>query len=74
MIVEGSRGLSGDFAKQLSFTTRISGEQHIPFIDAIINDSSARFVLNTLNEGAIPWIEDNVAVEVPDWLTEESIR
>ncbi|WP_349770454.1 alpha-glucosidase AglA [Mesotoga prima] len=77
LIVEGSRGLSGDFAKQaaqLYNKNSLSGEQHIPFIDAIINGSSARFVLNTLNEGAIPGIEDNVAVEVPALVDREGIH
>ncbi|MCS7240477.1 MAG: alpha-glucosidase AglA [Candidatus Bipolaricaulota bacterium] len=44
---------------------RKSGEQHIPFIDALLNDNKARFVINIPNEGIIPEIPANVVVEVP---------
>lgn len=42
---------------------RLSGEQHIPFIDAIANNNEARLVVNTLNNGVIKGIADNVACE-----------
>ncbi|WP_036223854.1 alpha-glucosidase AglA [Mesoaciditoga lauensis] len=57
-----------DFAEEVETfydPTSLSGEQHIPFVDAITNDNSARFVVNTLNKGTIPGIPDDVAVEVP---------
>ncbi len=42
-----------------------SGEQHIPFIDAVANDKEAHLQLNVPNKGAISGIPDNVVVEVP---------
>lgn len=45
--------------------TAFSGEQHIPFIDALVNNNVQRFVINVPNEGYIPQIPDGVVVEVP---------
>ena len=42
-----------------------SGEQHIPFIDAIANDKEVQLELNVSNKGAISSIPDDVVVEVP---------
>jgi alpha-galactosidase len=52
----------------------MSGEQHIPFIDAIVNGNSARFIVNTLNQGAIKGIDDDVAVEVPAIVDSDGIH
>jgi alpha-galactosidase len=44
----------------------MSGEQHIQFIDALINGNQERFVLNIPNKGPIiPSIPEDVVVEVP---------
>ncbi|MEJ5228964.1 MAG: alpha-glucosidase AglA [Pseudothermotoga sp.] len=51
--------------KVFSSPTALSGEQHIPFIDAIVNNNAQRFVINVPNEGSIPQIPNNVVVEVP---------
>lgn len=40
-------------------------EQHIPIIDALVNDNEYRAQVNVLNRGALPGIPDDVAVEVP---------
>jgi alpha-galactosidase len=67
LVTEGAKSLSGDFtgeAMKLYDPSQMSGEQHIPFIDAIVNNNASRFVVNTLNEGAISGIDDDVAVEV----------
>jgi len=40
-------------------------EQHIPIIDALINDNEYRAQVNVLNNGALPGLPDDVAVEVP---------
>lgn len=77
LIIEGSKGLSGDFtreAAQLYDRNSMSGEQHIPFIDAIVNGNSARFIVNTLNQGAIKGIDDDVAVEVPAIVDSDGIH
>lgn len=42
-----------------------SGEQHVPFIDALLNNKRDRFVINIPNKGVIPEIPDDVVVEVP---------
>ncbi|MBS7648992.1 alpha-glucosidase/alpha-galactosidase [Candidatus Bathyarchaeota archaeon] len=43
----------------------MSGEQHIPIIDAIVNDKETKLQLNVPNKGAITGIPENVVVEVP---------
>ena len=52
----------------------LSGEQHIPFIDAIVNGNSGRFVVNRLNRGVIKGIPDDVAVEVPAIVDKDGIH
>jgi len=47
------------------FPPVMSGEQHIPIIDAIVNDRETKLQLNVPNMGAINGIPDNVAVEIP---------
>jgi len=43
-----------------------NGEQHIQFIDALVNGGKERFVLNIPNKGPIiPGIPEDVVVEVP---------
>jgi len=51
-----------------------SGEQHIQFIDALVNGGWERFVLNIPNKGPIiPGIPEDVAVEVPVIIDKQSI-
>jgi alpha-galactosidase len=40
-------------------------EQHIPIIDALVNDNEYRAQVNVLNDGALPGVPEDVAVEVP---------
>lgn len=40
-------------------------EQHVPIIDALVNDHEYRAQVNVLNHGALPGLPDDVAVEVP---------
>jgi len=52
-----------------------SGEQHIPFIDALINGNQGRFVLNISNKGPIiPGIPEDVVVEVPVMVNKKGIH
>jgi alpha-galactosidase len=44
---------------------KMSGEQQIPFINALTNNVEARLFLNVLNNGTIKNIPDDVVVEVP---------
>ncbi len=43
----------------------LSGEQHIPFINAIVNNVETRLVANLPNGTLIPGVAADVAVEVP---------
>jgi alpha-galactosidase len=51
-----------------------SGEQHIPFIDAIANDRETTLQLNIPNKGAISGIPDDVVVEVPTLVDGTGVR
>jgi len=48
-----------------AYPPSLSGEQHIPFIDAIANNKEVQLQLNIPNSGAIDGIPNNVVVEVP---------
>ncbi len=52
----------------------MSGEQHIPFIDALENNHGNRFVVNIPNQGLIPDIADDVAIEVNAWVDKAGIH
>lgn len=53
----------------------MSGEQHIQFIDALINGNQERFVLNIPNKGPIiPSIPEDVVVEVPVIVDQKGIH
>jgi alpha-galactosidase/6-phospho-beta-glucosidase family protein len=43
----------------------MSGEQHIPFINALINDKQTRLILNVENKDIIKGIPKDIVVEVP---------
>ena len=43
----------------------LSGEQQIPFINALVSGKKGRFFLNILNKGTILGIPDDIVVEVP---------
>ncbi len=47
------------------FPPVMSLEQHIPIIDALVNDNEGKFQVNVPNKGAIESFGDNVVVEVP---------
>ncbi|UCH02858.1 MAG: alpha-glucosidase/alpha-galactosidase [Candidatus Bathyarchaeota archaeon] len=47
------------------FPPALSSEQHIPIIDAIVNDKERLLQLNVPNEGTISGIPRDVAVEIP---------
>jgi alpha-galactosidase len=44
---------------------KLSGEQQIPFINAIVNGKRERLILNILNNGIISLIPKDIVVEVP---------
>ena len=49
-------------------------EQHIPIIDALVNNNEYRAQVNVLNQGALPGIPDDVAVEVPAIVNQMGIQ
>lgn len=75
---QGARfGIPLEFAAELEKLLdhqRKSGEQHVPFIDALLNDQGARFVLNIPNDGILSGIPRAVAVEVPAWVDKDGIH
>lgn len=69
--------IPADFAKEIKNfydPSTLSGEQHIPFIDAIVNNHTNRFVVNVLNKGVIAGIPDDVAVEIPATVDKDGIH
>ncbi len=60
-----SKSMDTDLLKRFP-PDKMSGEQHIPFINAIINNRKTRLVLNIPNrESIVPFIPDDVFIEVP---------
>ncbi len=53
---------------------QLSGEQQIPFINALVNGKEARLFLNISNNGVIQGIPDDVVVEVPVKVDERGIH
>ena len=52
-----------------------SGEQHIPFIEALLEDKKSRLVVNIPNKGKIlPDIPEDVVVEVPAIVDKDGIH
>ncbi|RKX86958.1 MAG: alpha-glucosidase/alpha-galactosidase [Spirochaetes bacterium] len=44
----------------------MSGEQHIPFINAVLENKKTRLILNIPNKNnAVPYIPENVFIEIP---------
>jgi len=52
----------------------MSGESHIPIVDAIVNDKERVLELNIPNMGAISGIPDGIVVEVPAVVNGKGIR
>jgi alpha-galactosidase len=49
-------------------------EQHIPIIDALVNNNEYQAQVNIINNGALPGIPDDVAVEVPAVVNQMGIQ
>lgn len=56
------------------FGNRRTSEQHVPIIDGLINDNEGQFQVNIRNNGALPGIPDDVAVEVPAIVNKKGIQ
>ena len=68
--------LAADSSKSLTgeYPAIMSGEQHIPIIDAIANDKETVLQLNIPNRGAIPEIPNDVVVEIPTLVTGRGLQ
>ena len=75
-VLEQLRVWSSDPAVALTevYPPTYSGEQHIPFIDAIANDKEVQLQLNIPNRGTISGIPDDVVTEVPAIVGRNGIR
>lgn len=47
------------------FGDKKTSEQHVPIIDGLVNNNEGQFQVNVRNDGALPGVPDDVAVEVP---------
>ncbi len=56
------------------FPPTMSGEQHVPIIDALVNDKEGIFQVNIPNKGMIKGIPDDVVVEVPTIVNKKGIQ
>ncbi|MEN3042243.1 MAG: alpha-glucosidase/alpha-galactosidase, partial [Fervidobacterium sp.] len=54
--------------------SKLSGEQHVPFIDSVVNGTRRRFVVNVLNKGKIKGVDDDVAIEICAWVNGEKFE
>ena len=56
------------------FGSKKTHEQHVPIIDGLVNDNEGQFQVNIPNNGALPDIPDDVAVEVPAVVNKKGIQ
>jgi alpha-galactosidase len=56
------------------FGNKKTSEQHIPIIDALVNDHAGQFQVNVPNNGALGGLPDDVAVEVPALVNRKGIQ
>lgn len=65
--VDNMSQLYRDSSAQVSkeFPPTMSREEHIPIIDALVNDNEGKYQVNVPNKGALLGFGDDVVVEVP---------
>jgi alpha-galactosidase len=56
------------------FGDKKTSEQHIPIIDGLVNNNEGKFQVNIPNNGVLPGIPDDVAVEVPAIVNKKGIQ
>uniref|UniRef100_A0A7C5YEG3 Alpha-glucosidase/alpha-galactosidase n=1 Tax=Fervidobacterium nodosum TaxID=2424 RepID=A0A7C5YEG3_9BACT len=54
--------------------TKLSREQHVPFIESVVTGKRQRFVVNVLNNGKIKGLDDDIAVEVCAYVSGEKFE
>jgi len=63
-----------DIWPELFNRDKLSGEQHVHFINSITGGGNSRLILNVPNRGTISGIPDDVVVEIPVWVDESGIK
>jgi len=56
------------------FKPHVTGEQHFPLIDALVNTREVMLQVNVPNRGAIEGMPDTVVVELPAWCSHRGIH
>ncbi|MDP6699844.1 MAG: alpha-glucosidase/alpha-galactosidase [Candidatus Latescibacteria bacterium] len=56
------------------FGDKMTPEQHIPIMNGLVNNVEGQFQVNVPNNGALPGIPDDVAVEVPAIVNKKGIQ
>lgn len=56
------------------FGDKKTSEQHVPIIDGLVNDHEGQFQVNVRNDGALPGVPDDVAVEMPAIVNKKGIQ
>ena len=56
------------------FGSELTSEQHIPIVNALVNNIEYRAQVNIINNGTLPGIPDDVAVEVPAIVNQMGIQ
>jgi alpha-galactosidase len=56
------------------FGDKKTTEQHIPIMDGLVNNTEGQFQVNIPNNGALPGVPDDVAVEVPAIVNQKGIQ
>ena len=56
------------------FGDKMTTEQHIPIMDALVNNNEYQAQVNVPNNGALPGIPDDVVVEVPAIVNQKGIQ
>lgn len=57
-----------------AFLPEMTLEQHVPIIDAIVNDHEGQFQVNVPNRGCLEGLPNDVVVEVPAVVNEKGIK
>ncbi|MGC9002195.1 MAG: alpha-glucosidase AglA [Dictyoglomus sp.] len=63
-----------DIWPELFNRDKLSGEQHVHFINSVTGGGNSRLILNVPNRGTISGIPDDVVVEIPVWVDESGIK
>ncbi|SHN58355.1 alpha-glucosidase AglA [Fervidobacterium gondwanense] len=53
-----------EYLDEILSEEKLSGEQHVPFINSVVNKKCDRFVVNVLNKGKIKDLDYDIAVEI----------